>query len=95
MKNSRIRSATKSFTWRITGIVILLLVGWLITGDFGQATVISFTFHFVRVILYYVHERGWELTSWGKGKHGALWPFYVSLVALILSFIFLIMLMVG
>lgn len=95
MKDSKIRSATKSFTWRITGIIILLFMGWFITGDFGQATVISFTFHFVRVILYYVHERGWEITSWGRGKQGSLWPFYASLVALISSFVVLIVLMVG
>lgn len=87
-KDSRIRSATKSFTWRVMGIVLLLTMGYIVTGSAGEASMIAFMFHFVRLTLYYVHERIWEGIKWGRRKSSLL-PFYVWLAALAVSFIIL------
>ena len=88
MTESKIRSWTKSFTWRILGIAILLALGYLFTGSVTKASLITFTFHFIRVILYYVHERVWERIDWWRGGEpdDKLW-FYITLGLLIVTFV--------
>ncbi len=86
--DSRIRSWTKSFTWRIIGIIILLLLSYAVTGSIAKASLITLLFHLIRVILYYVHERVWEKISWGKGTDPKnKLPFYLSLSILVILFI--------
>jgi uncharacterized membrane protein len=83
-----VRSWTKSFTWRIVGIVILILLSYLITGSWVEASLITFVFHAIRLILYVLHERAWELTAWGRATNPGInmfW-FYFWLVLLIIAF---------
>jgi len=63
------RAWVKSIVWRILGIAILGVIAWLVTHSWKEMTIITIIFHGVRVILYYVHERIWELISWGRIKH--------------------------
>jgi len=63
------RSAVKSITWRVIGIVLLGIISYLITGDWKEMTIITVVFHSIRLVLYYYHERAWERISWGKIKH--------------------------
>jgi uncharacterized membrane protein len=84
--DSRIRSITKSITWRITGIWVLLALGYIITGSWEKASAISITFHLVRIVLYYVHERLWLRTKWGISNPTNMVWFWVSVVGLVLSF---------
>jgi len=87
--DSWVRSWTKSFTWRVLGIVILILLSYFITGSWVEASLITFVFHAIRVVLYVLHERAWELTAWGRaanpGSINMFW-FYFWLVMLILAF---------
>jgi uncharacterized membrane protein len=86
--DSWVRSWTKSFTWRVTGIVILILLSYFITGSWVEASLITFVFHAIRVVLYVVHERAWELTAWGRATNPGInmfW-FYFWLVSLMLAF---------
>lgn len=69
LRDTRKRSIMKSISWRITGIIILLIISWLITHDWKVMTLITVIFHGIRVILYYFHERIWEKVSWGRVKH--------------------------
>ncbi|HDN68178.1 MAG TPA: DUF2061 domain-containing protein [Methanomicrobia archaeon] len=68
MRNNKdmwVRSITKAATWRILGILILILLCFSITGNLVESSLITFVFHAVRMILYVLHERAWELTAWG------------------------------
>ena len=65
----RKRSWAKSVTWRVLGVVILYVISYLITRDWGKTTGITLIFHSLRLVLYYFHERSWERISWGKVKH--------------------------
>lgn len=81
--DTKVRSWTKSLTWRILGISILMVIGWLFTESIAEASLITLTFHIIRVVLYYFHERVWLRVKWnGESK---FW-FYFWLVLLILSF---------
>lgn len=68
ISDTHLRSWTKSITWRIIGIVILGVLAWLVTGNWGQTTVITLTFHVIRFVLYYFHERAWERIGWGRKR---------------------------
>jgi uncharacterized membrane protein len=63
------RSWAKSLTWRIVGVFILGAISYAITRDWGKTTIITVIFHAVRLILYYFHERLWEIIPWGRVKH--------------------------
>lgn len=67
--DSKIRSWVKSISWRLTGIILLGFISYLITKDWEKMTIITILFHSLRLILYYFHERMWEKILWGKIKH--------------------------
>mgnify|MGYP005850532315 FL=1 len=48
--------------------MILGVLSWFFTRDWEQTTLITVTFHAIRVVLYYFHERAWERTDFGR-KH--------------------------
>ena len=85
-----LRSWTKSFTWRFIGILILLPLTYAFTGKWESAAAVTLSFHIIRMLLYYVHERIWENITWGRHKAVSKWPFYASLVLLIISFAWVI-----
>jgi len=66
--DSKTRSWVKSITWRVMGIVILGTLAWLFTRDWQETTLITITFHAIRLVLYYYHERAWERIGWGRKK---------------------------
>ena len=66
--DSRARSWVKSIIWRVIGIVILGALVWLFTHDWQETTLITITFHTIRLVLYYYHERAWERIGWGRKK---------------------------
>jgi len=67
--DTKSRSWVKSITWRVVGVVILAVISYAFTHDWGKTTSITAIFHVIRLILYYFHERLWEATSWGRIKH--------------------------
>ncbi|MGA2955300.1 MAG: DUF2061 domain-containing protein [Thermodesulfobacteriota bacterium] len=65
---SKKRSIIKSITWRIVGILTLGIIIWIITGNWGETTLITISYHVVQIVLYYFHERGWLKIDWGVMK---------------------------
>lgn len=61
----RKRSLVKTLSWRTIATTDTILIARLITGSwtvgFGIATIEVFT----KMILYYLHERGWSSLDWG------------------------------
>ena len=62
------RSWVKSITWRVIGIFILGGITWFFTHDWEQTSLITITFHSIRLVLYYYHERAWQRIGWGRKK---------------------------
>jgi uncharacterized membrane protein len=65
MKEQKKRSLMKSLVWRLIGIFILGYITWLVTSNWEQTTIITVSFHLIRTILYYFHERVWLKIKWG------------------------------
>jgi len=59
------RSLIKTITWRAIGTVDTILISYFITGSIAMGAAIGGTELFTKMILYYLHERGWSRIDWG------------------------------
>jgi len=64
---SRSRSIVKSLVYRVLSILGIGVLGWLITRDIRETTLITVVFQAYLTILYYVYERVWNRINWGRG----------------------------
>jgi len=71
MSYTRNRVLVKSFIWRIIASLTGAIITWFLTGELetaGKFIIIEFP---LKMGIYYMHERGWELVSWGKEETAA------------------------
>ena len=61
-----LRSFVKSISWRIIGTLDTILISWLITGKLSMAFTIGSVEMVTKMILYFFHERLWNIIKWGK-----------------------------
>ena len=66
MKSNAKRSLAKTLTWRILATSDTFFISWLITGRFDWAGMIAGFEVMTKMVLYYLHERGWNKIKWGK-----------------------------
>jgi uncharacterized membrane protein len=78
-KVSSKRSAAKAVSWRFIGTFDTLVLSWLVITFLGPlfghagnqgtalqaATYIAFTEVITKMVLYFLHERGWSRIGWG------------------------------
>ncbi len=65
-KESRLRSIIKAFTWRIIATATTMTVTYFVTGDLTAASVVGVFDFFLKMLLYYLHERGWQMVPRGS-----------------------------
>jgi uncharacterized membrane protein len=58
-REAHTRSFVKAVSWRITGSMKF-------AGGIASAEMVT------KVVLYYLHERGWALVPWGRKAHPEL-----------------------
>ncbi|ASV31106.1 MULTISPECIES: DUF2061 domain-containing protein [Maribacter] len=61
-----IRSIAKAFSWRIIGTLDTLVISYILTGKISIAASIASIDFVTKMILYFFHERLWNLIKWGK-----------------------------
>jgi uncharacterized membrane protein len=66
MKVTRSRSAVKAISWRVIGTADTFLIAWIITKEPVAAGAIASLEVLTKTVLYYFHERGWNLVKWGR-----------------------------
>ena len=68
VKNSEkaTRSIVKAISWRIVGTLDTILISWFITGQITMALSIGLVEVVTKMILYFFHERVWNIIKWGK-----------------------------
>ncbi len=64
-KESRLRSVLKGVSWRIVGTVDTVIISWLVTGSVAFAATIGTTEVITKMVLYYMHERAWQMIPRG------------------------------
>lgn len=60
------RSIAKAISWRILGTLDTILISWIITGHIAMALSIGSIEVVTKMILYFFHERLWNIIKWGK-----------------------------
>lgn len=61
-----VRSIVKAISWRILGTLDTMLIAWFITGKITMALSIGSIEVLTKMVLYFFHERIWNLIKWGK-----------------------------
>lgn len=61
-----IRSIAKAFSWRMIGTLDTLVISYILTGKISIAASIASIDFVTKMILYFFHERLWNLIKWGK-----------------------------
>jgi uncharacterized membrane protein len=62
---TRRRSVAKTISWRVLGSLDTLLLGYVFTSSVAIAGSIASAEVITKVVLYYLHERGWAHITWG------------------------------
>jgi uncharacterized membrane protein len=66
MQDTQVRSVVKTLCWRITGSGATFLISWLISGSWTVAGSIAAIQIVANTLLYYLHERVWNIVTWGR-----------------------------
>lgn len=66
MSDKPYRSVVKALSWRVTGTLDTMLVSWIITRKLTFALSIGFVEVFTKMFLYYIHERIWDKSHFGR-----------------------------
>ena len=64
-KESHLRSVLKGITWRIIATSTTMSIAYFITGEVDQALTIGGIEFFGKLLIYYLHERAWQLAPRG------------------------------
>ena len=60
-QHSRTRSLAKALTWRVTATLTTALIAYIVTGAVRTAVIIGGIEFVLKFIIYYGHERAWNL----------------------------------
>ena len=60
------RSVAKSISWRVIGTLDTIIISYFITGEVSLALSIGSVELVTKMLLYFFHERLWNLIKWGK-----------------------------
>ena len=61
-----IRSLVKTISWRLTGTFCTFLISFIILGDITISSKIALIQLILNTIMFYIHERIWNIIKWGK-----------------------------
>jgi adenylylsulfate kinase len=65
-KEKHIRSIFKTISWRITATITTVTLVWIFTGQIETAIAVGSIEVFLKMLFYYLHERGWEKFKFGR-----------------------------
>ena len=68
-RESHVRSILKALSWRILATLTTGLIAYFITGDVSTAIAIGSIEFILKFIIYYLHERAWQIVPRGTIRH--------------------------
>ena len=63
---SIVRSLVKTISWRLTGTFCTFLISFIILGDITTSSTIALIQLILNTIMFYIHERIWNIIKWGR-----------------------------
>ena len=64
-RESHVRTVLKTFSWRIIATMTTVLITYIVTGSLDSAWKVGGVEFFAKMLIYYVHERIWQLAPRG------------------------------
>jgi uncharacterized membrane protein len=61
-----IRSMIKAISWRIVATLTTIILVVIFSKDLVLGTIVGITELIVKTVVYYVHERIWNLSNFGR-----------------------------
>ena len=74
-QESHLRSLLKAISWRLIATATTAAIAYFVTGEIGVAVAIGGMEFFLKLIAYYLHERGWQLVPLGTIRALSRWRF--------------------
>ncbi len=68
MSDSSKRTIIKSLTFRLVSAISSFILIYCLTGSLKFSTTFIAIDSIIKTILYYIHEKSWMKTKWGKIK---------------------------
>ena len=68
MVDTKKRSVIKAISWRLFAVIALSAVALLTTQDLKTASIITVIYHSIQIVFYFLHERWWNNTTWGRSS---------------------------
>ncbi len=65
-KDGHPRTVSKSVTWRALITINNFMIPYLMTGSWKQAAAFLTIATVINIVIYYSHERLWNMVKWGK-----------------------------
>ena len=59
------RSLVKTISWRTIGTIDTIIITRVVTGSWAAGAAVGGIELFTKMMLYYLHERGWSRVDWG------------------------------
>jgi len=66
MHETHSRSVVKAITWRVVAMSLTLAIAYAATDNIDKAGGITITAGILSTVFYYLHERLWNVISWGR-----------------------------
>lgn len=63
------RSIFKTISWRVIATLTTTSLVYFFTGQLHLAVEVGLLEVSLKLIFYYLHERGWETIAWGQEEH--------------------------
>ena len=70
MEGSKKRHIAKRFTWRITATLTTMIIAWTVSGDPMTGLTVGGIEFFIKMPVYYLHERAWYKSNFGIDGRG-------------------------
>jgi uncharacterized membrane protein len=64
--DTRLRSIVKAIIWQLMGLVVMIVIGFAVTGSFWAGGVMGVINALIGVATYMIYERVWAAVSWGR-----------------------------
>ena len=66
MADTKIRSVIKALTWRVIATLTTTVIVLILTSELELALTAGALDISLKLVFYYLHERSWDVTTWGK-----------------------------
>ena len=62
------RSLVKAITWRVIAFLVTIIAIYIYSKDIKESLVVGISANFIKIFLYYAHERIWNRVQFGRIK---------------------------